>query len=400
MKRVVVTGLGSVSPCGTTNEEILSAINNHKQCFVKSKWDVVEFYGEVSEDYKYSLNKKKIRYTDKVSQLALYASESAILDSRLKLSNLNKERCGISIGTSMGGFQTLHTELTESALHGLEKISLLGMPKLLHNMISANLSIALNFKGGVYTYNNACASSATAIGEAFQKIQRDEFDVMLVGGSECCISEQVFKSFHRLRALSRSTNIDKASIPFSKDRNGFILSEGAALLVLEEYEHAIARNAPIYCEIKGYATTSDASSLVAPDIDGITRCMKKALDNAKIIASEVTYINAHGTGTKANDLIEAKAINKIFKSPFVSSTKSIHGHLLGASGALEALLCCLMIRNKQLFAQSNVSYSDVDPEINLNLLLGDSINYEGGNILSNSFAFGGSNVSLVFSNEY
>lgn len=397
MKRVVVTGLGSVSPCGNTNEEILSTIKNQNQCFVKSKFDVVEFYGEVSEDYKTNFNKKQIRYMDKVSQLAFCAGEAAVLDSRLNLSELNKVRCGISIGTSMGGFQTLHTELTESALYGLEKISLLGMPKLLHNMIGANLSIAFDFKGGVFTYNNACASSATAIGEAYNKIQRNEFDVLLAGGAESCISEQVFKSFHRLGAMSTSKNIDEASIPFSKARSGFVLSEGSAVLVLEEYEHAIARDAPIYCEIKGYATTSDASSLVAPNTDGITRCMEEALHDAEIEAHEVEYINAHGTGTQANDLVEAKAINRIFSSPFVSSTKSIHGHLLGAAGAFEALLCCLMIKNKQLFPQSNVSYADVDPEINLNLLLSKSIEYECGYILSNSFAFGGSNVSLVFS---
>lgn len=212
-----------------------------------------------------------------------------------------------------------------------------------------------------------------------------------------CIVEQVFASFLRLGAISQSDAIDRASLPFSKHRAGFVLSEGAAILVLEEYEHAVARNANIYAEILGYGTSSDARSLVAPDLEGIKLCINRALEDAQLCPEEIEYINAHGTGTQANDVTEGRALSQIFRNnPYVSSSKSMHGHLLGAAGALEIAVCCMMIKNNVLLPQINVAKEDVDDELrNLNLLLDKPIKYSGNPVMTNSFGFGGDNASII-----
>lgn len=400
MKRVVVTGIGAVAPCGNGKNEILKAMTSGKTSISTSNVESVNFYGKVNEECLLVLNRKEKRYMDKASQYAIISAREAMLDSKLELEKLNLKKAGTFMGTSMGGFETMLTELTESVQYGLDRITLLGMPKSLHSMLGANLSIEFGFKGGVYTYNSACASSAMAIGEAYRKIQNGELTVALAGGSEACLVEQVFESFHRLGALSTKKNIEQASIPFSKKRDGFVLSEGAAMLILEEYEHAVSRKAEIYCELSGYGTTSDAVSLVAPAYEGIKDCMANALEDADVLINQIEYINAHGTSTEANDRIESKAIYDLFDSeghsPYVSSTKSVHGHLLGGAGALEAFLCCLAINTGKIFPQVNVMLDDVDTDIGLNLLLDKPIEYQGGSILSNSFAFGGINVSLVF----
>ena len=393
-KRVVITGIGTISSCGKNLKETWNALYEGKCCFSKSRFPEVNFHGEVDNDFNSSLNKKQKRYMDRTSQLAVLASREAVIDSGLEI---EKENAIICIGTSMGGMETLAYEVGEAAKEGMHKMTVLGMPKLLSNMISSNISIDLNIKGGSYTYSIACASSAYAIGEAYRKIQYGEALVAIAGGSESCIVEQVFTSFVRLNAISQSEDISKISIPFSKNRSGFALSEGAAILILEDYDHAINRNAHIYAEILGYGTSSDANSLVSPDIDGIKLCMSRALKDANLNPDDIEYINAHGTGTKANDMVEGTAICQMFpQHTYVSSSKSMHGHLLGAAGALELVACCMMIENKKLLPQINVSREDVDDELKeLNLVLDKPVDYSGGALMSNSFGFGGNNASLI-----
>lgn len=400
MKRVVITGIGGVTPCGNSKEEILRNIEEKKLGIEPSHLETASFYGKVDPSCLESLTKKQKRYMDKASQFAYLATKEAIIDSKLDQADI--EDATIYVGTSMGGFETLFYELTESAKNGLDKMTVLGIPKSLHNMVGTNISIEFGIKGGIFTYNSACASSAMAIGEAFSKIRNGDATVCVTGGTESCIIDQVFESFNRLGALSTSTDLNKASIPFSSERQGFVLSEGASFLILEEYEHAIKRNADIYCEISGYGTSSDAKSLVSPDLTGIKKCIENSLMDAQLSPNDIEYINAHGTSTVANDVTETKAISEIFlekgSSPLISSTKSFHGHLLGAAGAMEALLCTLMIRTEKLFSQRNVTQDKIDESMNgLNFILDGDANYQGGAILSNSFAFGGINVSLVFS---
>lgn len=401
MRRVVVTGLGAVSPCGNSKSEILENLEARNIAIVSSKLETTNFYGKVSEECLETLTKKEKRYMDKASQFAIIAAREAVTDSNIDFSIEESSKVGVSIGTAMGGFESLRRELVEPALHGLSAMSVLGMPKLLHNLIGTNISMEFGCQGGVFTYNSACASSAISIGEAANKIKNGELDIVIAGGVESCIFDEVFESFNKLGALSKSNKINEASIPFSNKRTGFVLSEGASILILEDYEHALSRGAEIYCELTGYGYSSDAKSLVSPDRDGIVRCLKNTLRNAGIKPEEVEYINAHGTSTEANDMVEAQAIEEVFgigkNSPYVASTKSIHGHLLGAAGSLEAMICCLMISKGSLFPQINVKNEDIDQSINLNLLLDDLVEYNGGAVMSNSFAFGGINASLIFS---
>lgn len=395
-KRVVVTGIGIISSCGINVEETWNSLLKGQCSFVKSKYSQVNFYGEVDSKYNDLLSKKEIRYMDKTSHFALLAAREAVKDCRIE--DLQGEETIVSIGSVLGGMETFTTEISESAKDGMDKITVRGMIKALSNMIGSNISIEFGIKGGAYTYNSACASSSIAIGEAYRKIQYGEAKIALAGGAESCIVEQVIESFSRLNTLSQSDDIKKASIPFSKDRTGFVMGEGAAILVLEEYEHAVKRGANIYCEIIGYGVSSDAKSLVAPDLEGIKLCLNRALSDADLRKEDIGYINAHGTGTLANDVTEGMAINQIFDNkPYVASTKSMHGHLLGATGALEASICCLMIKNKILLPQVNVAEDDIDEEIKgINLLTDHSVEYNDKAIMSNSFGFGGDNASLIF----
>lgn len=393
--RVVITGIGIISPCGIGINQTWNSLLNKNCCFTKSGFPKSNFCGKVDEKYLSEVNKKQKRYMDKNSIFALIAARETVNVSGISKEALQNDDVIICTGTAMGGMETLTYEIGESAKYGMNKISVIGMPKLLGNMMGANISIEYGITGSSFTYNSACSSSAVAIGEAFKKIQYNEAKIALAGGAEACIVEQVFASFTRLSALSKSEMVNDALVPFSKKRTGFVMSEGAAFLMLEEYEHALERGAKIYCEIIGYGSSADAKSLVSPDLSGIKKCLLKALADAKISENEVEYINAHGTGTEANDLNEGKAIQQIFTNrPYVSSTKSIHGHLLGATGALEACICSMMINNKLLIPQINTIKEDIDQQMDINLLT-EFVNYKGGAVISSSFAFGGNNAVLV-----
>ncbi len=397
-RRVVVTGIGSVSPLGLSKDQTWQNILTGKAFFTKSEVPEACFYGQVDNGFQSFLTKKEIRYMDRVSQMAVVASEECIKDSLLQCEKLNDENMAVCIGTAIGGIESFTTEITNSVVSGMDALSLTGMPKLLCNMVGANITMKFTLNAPVFTYSSACSSSTKAIGEAIKKIQYGDADIIMAGGSEASITRQALGSFGKLHALSQNNSLDKASVPFSKDRSGFVMSEGSTMLMLEEYEHAKERGANIYCELIGYGASSDGKSLVSPDLSGIKKCINNALKDGGVCSEEVEYINAHGTGTIANDKVESEAIRDIFGSkPYVSSTKAYHGHLLGATGALESALIALMIKNKTIIGQINVLPEEVALECSgLNLLLNKNAEYMGGKILKNSFGFGGDNVTLVF----
>lgn len=398
MKRVVVTGIGIVSPNGVCKNEVWENISNLHNGLTKSEIPGANFIGLVNKQYDSELNSKEKRYMDKSAQLAIVSSREAIADANISITQENCEDISVHIGSSIGGASTLVDEFGTAALEGANKMTMLGIPKALINMVSSNISIDLGIKGEALAYSNACASGTIAIGEAFRKIQHGEKKVILAGGTEACAMAEILNPFRKLRALSGGKTLNEASVPFSRYRSGFVLSEGAAMLILEEYEHAIEREADIYCEINGYGSSADAKSLLAPDLKGIKRCIENAINDAKINHNDVEYINAHGTSTKINDYTEAKALEEIFPNmPLVSSTKSLHGHSLGAAGAIEAAICSMMIKNNLLIPTINVNPNDVDVEIpSINFLLENTKSFKGGKVLSNSFAFGGHNATLVF----
>ncbi|WP_339192187.1 beta-ketoacyl-[acyl-carrier-protein] synthase family protein [Bacillus sp. FSL K6-1003] len=400
MNRVVVTGIGIVSPNGNSREEVWENVSNLNCGIKKSNLPNANFVGMVNEDFNKSLTTKEKRYMNRCTQLALLASKEAIEDANICMDNNNSEDISVLVGSSVGGISSLAEEFGESALNGLNEMSMLVIPRALINMIPANISIRLGIKGETIAYSNACASGTVAIGEAFKKIQHGERSLIIAGGSEACVIPEVLEPFRKLKALTNSNTLNNASIPFSSKRSGFVMSEGSAMLVLENYQHAIDRGANIYCEIFGYGSSSDAKSLLAPDLEGVKRCIKNTINDANIDYNEIEYINAHGTSTKLNDSTETKAISDLFSHrPFISSTKSLHGHALGAAGAIEAALCGMMIKNSLLIPTINVDHNDIDFEEPLNFLLQKPVPYKNGKILSNSFAFGGHNASLVFGKE-
>lgn len=399
MNRVVVTGIGIVSPNGITRESTWESIVNLENGIISSRYENTNFVGEVDDIFNEPLTTKDKRYMDRCTQMAVIASREAVKDADLLINDENNGNISVFVGSSVGGIRALADEFGNAAVKGVDQMTMLVIPRNLINMISANISIDLGLKGESLAYSIACASGTVAIGEAFKKIQNGSKKIILAGGAEACVIPQVIEAFRKLRTLTNSKSVDKASVPFSKDRSGFVMSEGAAFLILEELNHAKGRGVHIYCEIEGYGSSSDATSLLAPDLNGVTRCMENALIDAKCSSNEVEYINAHGTSTKLNDLTESKAIKKVFnQNPLVSSTKSIHGHALGAAGAIETALCCMMIKKGKLIPTINVSRDSVGEDIEVNLLLEEVSNYNGGKILNNSFAFGGHNASILLSN--
>ncbi|ENH97260.1 beta-ketoacyl synthase [Gracilibacillus halophilus YIM-C55.5] len=399
MNRVVVTGIGIVSPNGITRELTWESIVNLERGIKPSSHDNTNFSGKVDDNFNEELTSKDKRYMDRCTQMALIASREAVRNANLEINEGNCEHISVFVGSSVGGIGALADEFGAAAVHGVDQMTMLVIPRNLINMITANISIDLGIKGESLAYSLACASGTVAIGEAFKKIKNGDQKVIVAGGVDACVIPQVIEAFRKLRALTSAKSVEKASIPFSKERTGFVISEGTAFLVLEELEHAKQRGVDIYCELDGYGGSSDAYSLLAPHLTGITKCMENAIADANCNFEEIEYINAHGTSTKLNDLYESKAIKNLFShDPVVASTKAIHGHSLGGVGAIETALCAMMIKRRVLIPTINVSKEDVDEEIETNLLLAKITPYQGGKVLTNSFAFGGHNASLLLSN--
>lgn len=416
MKRcVVVTGMGLISSLGESKEEFWENITSGKSGVSKmdffpdsnSKKDICRV-GAVCNNFKAEkyLDQKVIRRTDRFIQLGLSASINAIKDSRLDIENYkNPERIGVVVGSAAGGILTIIEQYNIVLEKGPTRVSPFTVPSMIANMPAGYISIYHNAKGPVTCTVTACATSANCIGDAFRLIQLGKADVMFAGGCEAPLTSVSIAAFGAARTLSTQFNEEpeKASRPFDKDRDGFVMGEGAAILILEELEHAKARGAKIYCELAGFGASSDASDIVspAPDGDGAARSISLALEDANCKAEEIGYINAHATSTQVGDLVETIAIKKVFGNRAikgdlpVSSTKSMHGHLLGATGAVEAITCIMALGTNTIPPTTNLD--NPDPQCDLDFVPFKARKVKDLNLVaSNSFGFGGHNACLVF----
>lgn len=407
MRRVVVTGIGVIAPNGIGKEKFFEALSKGVSGVKRiSFFDPSAFPTKIAaevRDFKADdyLNPKEIRRNDRFTQFALACAQMALEDSQLDLGSIDPERAGAIVGSGIGGIFTLEEEHKKLIEKGPERISPFLIPMMIVNMASGNIAIKFKLKGVSYTTVSACSSSANAIGEAFETVKRGAVDVCLTGGVESSITPLSVGGFCALKALStRNDEPEKASRPFDKDRDGFVMGEGGAILVLEELEHALARKAKIYAEVVGYGCTSDAYHITAPDPEAEqpARAMLMALREGGLEPEAVGYINAHGTSTYYNDEIETLAIKKAFKEHayklLVSSTKSMTGHLLGAAGAIEAVATILTLETGVVFPTINLD--NPDPQCDLNYVPHKAVERNIEVALSNSLGFGGHNVSLAF----
>lgn len=401
-----MTGLGVISPIGNNKKDFWSAVLQGKSGAAKlAAFDPALFTTHIAAEVKDfnsagHFSSKEARHMDRFVQFAIVCAKEAIADSGLDLTKVNKDRAGVLIGSGIGGLHTFEEQHNNYLAKGPSRISPFLIPMLIVNMASGEVSIIFGFKGPNSCVATACASSNHAMGDALKLIQQDKADIMITGGAEGCITPMGFGGFCSCKALSRRNDDPQhASRPFDKERDGFVMGEGAGLLVLEEYEHAKKRNANIYCEFIGYGMSGDAYHMTAPDPDGdgAMRCMNAALEDAEINPDEVDYINAHGTSTPLNDKIETLAIKKVFKAHakklMVSSTKSMTGHLLGAAGGVEAVACAIGLKEK--IVPQTINYQYPDPDCDLDYVPNTPRKKEFKVALSNSLGFGGHNASVI-----
>ncbi len=406
MRRVVVTGLGAITPVGNSVSEMWSAVQEGKCGIDKiTHYDTtgrkVTLAGEVknfnAEEY---IDKSELRKLDPYTVFALVAAKEAMADSCLTISEEESERCGIIFSSGIGGLGTIQEECTRGLEKGFDRVSPHFIPMSIANMAAGHIAIKYGFHGMCTCVITACASATNAIGDAFHQIRDGYHDVMLCGGSEASITPFGIGGFTSMKALSTATDPNRASIPFDKERSGFVMGEGAGVLVLEEYEHAVARGAKIYCEMAGYGATCDANHVTAPLADGsmAAACMKKAMKDGGVLPEQIAYINAHGTSTSLNDKGETCAIRLAFgeaaKHVMVSSTKSMTGHLLGASGAVEAVITVLSVQND--IVPPTINYRVPDEACDLDIVPNEMRHAKVDYAMSNSLGFGGHNASIVF----
>ncbi|MFN8577051.1 MAG: beta-ketoacyl-ACP synthase II [Candidatus Sericytochromatia bacterium] len=405
MKRVVITGVGAITPLGNNIQDFWNGIKSGKSGvdFI-THFDTNDFPTKIGaevknfnpEDY---INKKDVKRMDRFCHFAVVSSGEAIKNANIDISKIS-DRVGVSIGCGIGGFSTIEKQHEVMIERGNSRVSPFMIPMIIPDMASGYVAITYGAKGPNICTVTACASGANSIGEAFRIVQRGDADIMITGGTEAAITPFSYSGFCSAKAMSRNNeNPQKASRPFDKNRDGFVMGEGAGILILEELEHALKRNANILAEIVGYGMTCDAYHITSPDPEalGVKNSMNLAINDAKINVNDIDYINAHGTSTEANDKTETLAIKKLFVDKndlLVSSTKSMTGHLLGASGGIEAIISVLAIKDSVV--PSTINYENPDPECDLNYVPNYAINKELRYVLSNSLGFGGHNVSLVF----
>ena len=404
-KRVVITGMGVVSPLGNSISEFYGAIKENKLGFselgdiVREGFDI-KLAGRVKDFSleKYA-DKKDIRHMDRFSQFAVYAAKEAETDCGSDFSDIDPYRRGIICGVGIGGLGITGDEYKKLFEKGPGRISVFYIPMTITNMAAGQIAMYTKFKGANFCTTTACASATNAIGEAFRKIKDGYLDVCLAGGAESCVNEFALAGFNNMKALSRSGDPERCSIPFDAERNGFVLGEGSGMLVLEEYEHAKARGAKIYAEIAGYGATCDAFHMTSPDPCGeaAAECMKQAYTEAGLAPSDVNYINAHGTSTPMNDKCETMAVKLAFgednaRKIAINSTKSMTGHLLGAAGGIEAIVTALACRDD--FVHRTVGFKTADPECDLDYCTDGNRNMTVNAALSNSLGFGGHNAAI------
>lgn len=405
-RRVVITGIGVVSPVGIGKDKFWNSIKSGQSGIdIVTRFDVEDYSSKLAaevKDFQVTdfIGKKEARRMDLFSQFAMAASIMAMEDAAMPLDGINLERMGVIIGTGCGGLETFEKQHEKLVEKGPKKVSPFFIPMMISNMASGNVSIHFGAKGPNETTVSACASSTHAIGNATRYIQRGEADIMIAGGSEAAISPMAYAGFCSMKAMSTQEDPSKGSRPFDKNRDGFVMGEGAGVLILEELEHAVNRGANIIAEISGYGTTADAYHMTAPapEGEGAARAMKNAIEDAGIKPDQIGYINAHGTSTYYNDLYETQAIKSIFgeyayQLP-VSSTKSMTGHLLGGSGAIEAIVCAFAL--KEGFLPPTINHKTADPQCDLDYILNKGRTKNIDYALSNSLGFGGHNGTLVF----
>ena len=397
-RKVVVTGMGAVTPIGNNVEEYWYSLKNGKSGIdyiknidtstidVKIGAEVKEFHPEEV------IQKKEVRRLDKFSQFVLYAADEAIKSSGLDIESINSKRFGVYVGSGIGGFMTMESETEKIAIGKSKRVSPFFVPMTIINLGAGNIAIKYGAKGPCTSMVTACATGNNNIGEAFRLIKDGYADIMLAGSGEAPITKMGVAGFASMKALNPSNDISRASIPFDKDRSGFVIGEGGAVLVLESEEHAKSRGAKILAEIVGYGSTCDAYHITCPHPEG------EGAADAMIEANEVSYINAHGTSTPLNDKYETYAIKRVFNDYAynipVSSTKSMTGHLLGGAGSIEAVACIKALQEG--FIPPTIGLENVDEELDLDYVPNKGREKELKYVLSNSLGFGGHNATLLF----
>ena len=404
-RRVVVTGLGAVTPIGNTVEEFWSGIKEGKVGIGEiTKFDTTEYKVKIAAEVKDFQAKdrmdfKAARRMEPFSQYAVAAAKEAFEDAGLDMSKEDPFRVGVIVGSGIGSLQAVEKEYEKIRTKGPGRVNPLLVPMMISNMAAGNISIQLGLKGKCTNVVTACASGTNCIGDAFRAIQYGDLDVCVAGGTESCICPTGIAGFTALTALSTNEDPMTASRPFDKDRDGFVLGEGAGVVVLEELEHAKQRGAVIYAELVGYGSTGDAYHITSPaeDGSGAAKAMELAMEEGGIEPSQVDYINAHGTSTHHNDLFETRAIKLALgdaaKDVVINSTKSMIGHLLGAAGGVEFITCVKTIQDN--FIHQTVGTETPDEECDLNYAIGAPVEKEVNYVLTNSLGFGGHNAVLL-----
>lgn len=404
-RRVVITGLGAVTPIGNTVTEFWNSIKEGR-CGIGeiTKFDTTDYKVKLAAEVKGFVPKERMDFKaakrmELFSQYAVAAAKEACADAGFEIAKEDAYRCGTIIGSGIGSLQQIEKQYETILEKGSGRVAPLMIPMMISNMAAGNVSIQLGLKGKCTNVVTACASGTNCIGDAFRAIQYGDTEVMFAGGTESSICPTGVAGFTALTALSESKNPLRASIPFDQERNGFVLGEGAGVIVLEELQHAKNRGAKIYAEIVGYGSTGDAYHITSPaeDGNGAAKAMELAMNEAHVNPSEVQYINAHGTSTHHNDLFETYAIKKAFgdaaKDVVINSTKSMIGHLLGAAGAVECIVCVKAIQDG--FIHQTIGTIQTDEECDLNYAIGEPVQKEIKYAMNNSLGFGGHNAVIL-----
>jgi 3-oxoacyl-[acyl-carrier-protein] synthase II len=403
--RVVITGMGAITPIGNDVESFWNGIKEGK-CGIDfiTCFDTTDFKAKLAAEVKgfnpdESLDRRSAKRMARFCQLAVASAKEAVANSKLDLAALDQERFGVMVGSGIGGLGTIEEQHTKLMEKGPGRVSPMLIPMIISNMAAGNIAIEFGAKGICSNVVTACATGTNAIGEAFHLLQDDRVDIMITGGAESSITPLGIAGFTSMTALSTSTDPLRASIPFDKDRDGFIMGEGAGILILETLQHAQKRGAKIYGEVVGYGATCDAYHMTspAPGGEGGARAMKMAIKEAGIKPEEVSYINAHGTSTPPNDKLETEAIKNVFgeaayKIP-ISSTKSMTGHMLGAAGSVEAIACIKAM--EEGYIPPTIGYVNADPECDLDYVPNKGREAKLEYTLSNSLGFGGHNATIL-----
>ena len=405
-RRVVITGMGAVTPVGNDVKSFWKNVQAGV-CGIApitlydTSGQKVKLAGEVKGDIGDDISPAEKRKMDRFTLLACAAANEALRDSGITPDNADMTRCGVMVSSGIGGLGTIEREQVKGVEKGFDRVSPFFIPMTIVNMAAGRIAIQSGFQGYSASVVTACAGGSNAIGDTFRMIRHGYLDAVLCGGAEGCVTPLAIGGFTSMKALSNAEDIDRASIPFDKERSGFVLGEGAGILMLEELTHAQKRGAKIYAEVTGYGATCDAYHITAPkpNGEGGAEAMRMAIQDAGLMPADIDYINAHGTSTNLNDKGEAAAIHEVFGERAgcipVSSTKSMTGHLLGAAGAAEAIVCALSVQND--YVHENINYKEPDPECELDIVTGGGRKTTLCHALSNSLGFGGHNAALVIS---